>query len=187
VILDRVGSTHSPRAIATSCEASHCSAFPLARDVPGVLAMVCVAVACPPLPVRASLDVAGHRVLCVQPCTHRCRVVPDVPAHPVSTSCTRRPPAGCGSRTQHTISALPMSNAATRSMICPPSPDFTNTEPTPAVTVPDGHASNNRHVTARGLAGQTSETNPRALSPARRQRRAPHATPARLTDGLTGP
>jgi hypothetical protein len=26
-----------------------------------VLAMVCVAVACPPLPVRASLDVTGHR------------------------------------------------------------------------------------------------------------------------------
>jgi hypothetical protein len=33
----------------------------LAREVPGVLAMVCAAIACPPLPVRASLDVTGHR------------------------------------------------------------------------------------------------------------------------------
>ena len=33
----------------------------LAREVSGVLAMVCVAVACPPLPVRTSLDVTGRR------------------------------------------------------------------------------------------------------------------------------
>jgi hypothetical protein len=37
----------------------------------------------------------------------------------VTTSCIRRPePPGPGKRTQHTSSALPMSSAATRSMIC---------------------------------------------------------------------
>ena len=41
----------------------------------------------------------------------------------VDTSCTRRSRRRPGSRTQHTTSALPMSNAATRSMICSSSLD----------------------------------------------------------------
>jgi hypothetical protein len=45
----------------------------------------------------------------------------------VDTSCTLRPPpAAAGSRMQHTISALPTSKAATRSMICSSSLDSTN-------------------------------------------------------------
>src|SRR5215207_9917001 len=44
LILERAGSTHSPRAIETSCDASHCSASQLAREVASVLAIACVAV-----------------------------------------------------------------------------------------------------------------------------------------------
>src|SRR4029077_2707477 len=45
----------------------------------------------------------------------------------VDTSCNRRlPPAGAGTRTQHTNSALPMSKAATLAMICSSSCDSAN-------------------------------------------------------------
>jgi hypothetical protein len=53
----------------------------------------------------------------------------------VLISCTRRDPVFPGSRTQHTSSALPISSAATRSMICSSSTDSLNI----AVHLPPPH------------------------------------------------
>jgi hypothetical protein len=53
---------------------------------------------------------------------------------------------------------LPMSNAATRSMICSSSSDSTNTEPHPSiVTALRWWRLDHRWVTVRGAAGQTAK------------------------------
>ena len=58
-----------------------------------------------------------------------------------------------------------MSKAATRSMICSSSLDSANTEPHPLLVAVTGAVTGRTgQVTVRGAAGQTSETNPRALT-----------------------
>ena len=93
--LERVGSTHSPRALATTCEASQRSASSFALEMPGVLAMVCVARACPHFPSGRRWMLPAIGVLCVRPGTHRRRIVAEVPAHPIGRrSNPQVPPLG---------------------------------------------------------------------------------------------
>src|SRR5450759_3674167 len=99
----------------------------------------------------------------------------------VVTSWTRRePPAGSGTRTQHTSSALPISRAATRAIIsCSSCVSSTTNFPSSRLTA------TNSKVAARRSCWDSDEANSRA----RGNTEGPiNAAPgARLTDGLNEP